>query len=48
MGYADGLARARGNRGSVLVRGKRAAIAGTVSMDMTMVDVTDIDGREAR
>jgi alanine racemase len=44
MGYADGLARARSNRGSVLVRGKRAAIAGTVSMDMTMVDVTDIEG----
>lgn len=44
MGYADGLNRALSNRGSVLVRGRRAPIAGVVSMDMTMVDVTDIDG----
>ncbi len=44
MGYADGLSRALGNRGQVLVRGKRAAIVGAVSMDMTMIDVTDVDG----
>ncbi|MEZ4222070.1 MAG: alanine racemase [Polyangiaceae bacterium] len=44
MGYADGLARGLSNKGSVLVRGKRAPIVGVVSMDMTMVDVTDIDG----
>ncbi len=44
MGYADGLSRALSNRGEVLVRGKRAPIVGTVSMDMTMVDVTAIDG----
>jgi alanine racemase len=44
MGYADGLSRGLSNRGAVLVRGKRAPIAGVVSMDMTMVDVTDIDG----
>jgi alanine racemase len=44
MGYADGLSRARSNRGSLLVRGKRAPIVGAVSMDMTMLDVTDIEG----
>jgi alanine racemase len=44
MGYADGLNRALSNRGFVLIRGRRAPIAGVVSMDMTMVDVTDIEG----
>lgn len=44
MGYADGLARALSNRGHGLVRGRRAPIAGTVSMDLTMVDVTDVPG----
>lgn len=44
MGYADGLSRHLGNCGHVLVRGKRAPIVGAVSMDMTMVDVTGIDG----
>jgi alanine racemase len=44
MGYADGLSRGLSNRGHVLVRGRRAPIAGTVSMDMTMIDVTDVPG----
>jgi alanine racemase len=44
MGYGDGLSRALSNRGHVLVRGRRAAIAGAVSMDLTSVDVTDIPG----
>jgi alanine racemase len=44
MGYADGLSRQLGNRGHVLVRGRRAPIVGAVSMDMAMVDVTDISG----
>lgn len=44
MGYADGLSRGLSNRGSVLVRGRRAPIVGAVSMDMTMVDVTDLPG----
>lgn len=42
MGYADGLSRALSNRGHVLVRGRRAPIAGVVSMDLTSIDVTDI------
>jgi alanine racemase len=48
MGYADGLSRTLSNRGHVLVRGGRAPIVGTVSMDMTMIDVTDLPGVEAR
>ena len=48
MGYADGLSRQLSNRGHVLVRGKRAPIVGAVSMDMTMVDVTDIGGATER
>jgi alanine racemase len=42
VGYADGFSRALSNRGSLLVRGKRAPVVGAVSMDMTMLDVTEI------
>jgi alanine racemase len=48
MGYADGLSRRLGNRGQVLVRGKRAPIVGAVSMDMAMVDVTYVGGATVR
>ncbi len=41
MGYADGLSRQLSNRGEVLLGGKRAKVVGTVSMDLTMIDVTD-------
>ena len=44
MGYADGLNRLLSNQGHALVRGRRAPIAGTISMDLTMLDVTDIPG----
>lgn len=44
MGYADGLSRQLSNRGSALVRGARAPIAGTISMDLTMLDVTGVPG----
>lgn len=44
MGYADGLSRHLSNKGAVLVRGKRCPIVGAVSMDMSMIDVTDIPG----
>ena len=43
VGYADGFSRALSNRGSLLVRGKRAPVVGAISMDMTMLDVTEID-----
>ncbi len=44
LGYADGLSRHVSNRGHLLIRGKRAPIVGAVSMDMAMVDVTDVPG----
>ena len=48
MGYADGLSRALSNKGHALVRGKRAPIVGAVSMDMAMLDVTDLPGVSVR
>lgn len=44
LGYADGYKRSLSNRGAVLVRGQRAPIIGTICMDLTMADVTDIRG----
>jgi alanine racemase len=41
-GYGEGLPRNLSNRGTVLVRGKKAPITGRVCMDMTMVDVTGL------
>ncbi|HET7565947.1 MAG TPA: alanine racemase [Gemmatimonadaceae bacterium] len=42
IGYADGYRRALSNRGVALVRGRRAPVAGLVTMDMVMLDVTDV------
>ena len=42
-GYADGLDTRLPGRGSVLVRGRRVPIVGSVCMDMIMVDVTGLD-----
>ncbi|MDR2437110.1 MAG: alanine racemase [Endomicrobium sp.] len=44
VGYADGLNRLLSNRGDVLVGGRRCPIIGRITMDMTMVDVTDVKG----
>jgi alanine racemase len=44
VGYADGYHRLLSNRGAALVGEKRAPIVGRISMDLTMVDVTDIAG----
>jgi alanine racemase len=41
-GYADGYRRNFSNRGHVLLRGQRSPVVGRVTMDMTMVDVTDV------
>lgn len=41
-GYGDGLHRSLGNRGSVRVRGKLAPLVGIVSMDVSMVDLTEV------
>jgi alanine racemase len=43
VGYADGYRRGLGNRAHALVAGRRAPVAGVVTMDMTMLDVTDVD-----
>jgi alanine racemase len=43
-GYADGYRRGLSNKASVLIRGRRAPIAGRIAMDMCMADVTDIPG----
>jgi alanine racemase len=43
-GYADGVRRGLSNRGVAVVRGVRAPIAGRVSMDLTILDVTDVPG----
>ncbi len=42
-GYADGLDLRLAGRGSVLIRGRRAPIVGSVCMDMLMCDVTGMD-----
>ncbi len=42
-GYADGVDWRLGNRGVVLVRGRRMPIVGRVSMDMLTIDVTGLD-----
>ena len=47
IGYADGIPRAWGNqKGYVTINGKKAQITGTISMDMMMVNVNDIDCKE--
>jgi alanine racemase len=43
LGYADGYRRSLGNRGVALLGGRRVQVAGRVTMDMTMLDVTDTD-----
>ena len=43
-GYADGISRLLSSNGHMLVRGKRAPIIGRVCMDLTMIDVTGIEG----
>ena len=42
-GYADGLDLRLAGRGSVLIRGRRAPIVGSVCMDMLTADVTGLD-----
>ncbi|MCR5335402.1 MAG: alanine racemase [Synergistes sp.] len=45
-GYADGVPRALSNKGSVIIRGQKAPIAGNICMDQMMADVTDIEGAQ--
>jgi len=43
-GYGDGIPRAVSNRASVLIHGRRCPVLGRVTMDQTIVDVTDVPG----
>lgn len=50
VGYADGLNRQLSNRGHLIVADRKAPILGRISMDLTVVDVSEIcasKGREA-
>jgi alanine racemase len=44
IGYNDGYVRALSNRGRVIVRGQYAPVVGRISMDLTILDVTDVPG----
>ena len=44
IGYDDGYPRALSNRGRVIVREQFAPVVGRVSMDLTLIDVTDVSG----
>jgi alanine racemase len=46
VGYFHGFARSLSNLGHVLIRGRRAPVAGVVNMNMMMVDITDIPSVE--
>lgn len=43
-GYGDGIPRAVSNRAAVLIHGRRCPVLGRVTMDQTIVDVTDVPG----
>ena len=45
IGYADGFTRRLGNGvGKIWIKGQLAPVIGTVCMDMTMIDITEIPG----
>ena len=46
IGYADGLSRKLSNRGRAIVRDHYAPIVGNISMDLTLLDLTDVPGAE--
>ncbi len=46
VGYADGYRRALSNKGEVLIRGRRCPVAGRVTMDQVVVDVTGVPGAD--
>lgn len=44
VGYADGYARSMSGKAQMLVRGHRCQVVGNITMDICMLDVTDIPG----
>ncbi len=47
VGYADGYLRVLSNRAEVLIHGRRVPVVGRISMNLTLVDVTDLDAAQA-
>ena len=43
VGYDDGYLRVLSNRAQVMIHGQRAPVVGRISMNLTLVDVTDLD-----
>lgn len=46
VGYHDGYLRGLSNRAHVIVRGVFAPVVGRISMDLTLIDVTNVSGVE--
>ncbi len=46
IGYDDGYMRALSNRGHAIIRGVYATVIGRISMDLTLIDVTNVPGVE--
>lgn len=46
IGYDDGYRRALSNRGHAIIRGVYATVIGRISMDLTLIDVTNVPGVE--
>jgi alanine racemase len=46
IGYGDGLPRSLGGRGSALIRGQRVPMIGRISMDLTVVNISAVEGVE--
>jgi alanine racemase len=44
IGYHDGYMRALSNRGHAIIRGVSATVIGRISMDLTIIDVTNVSG----
>jgi alanine racemase len=42
LGYDDGYMRALSNRGHAIIRGVYATVIGRISMDLTLIDVTNV------
>ena len=47
IGYGDGWRRGLSGRSRVIVRGQYAPTVGTIGMDLTLADVTDVAGAQA-
>jgi len=47
IGYDDGYLRALSNRGHAIIRGVYATVIGRISMDLTLVDVTNVPDVQA-